>query len=338
MLESDMSAEDAGSFRQRLTTYLRALLHVEVELSPWDRKGSLKAFVARPYRFYHAQIAGGQCLFMAQRQVEESTPAEVGRDVEAVRATFDGIVVFAAQSMSATMRARLIARGVPFAIPGNQLYIPQLAIALREHFRAAPRRGNYLTPAAQLLLFHHLLHGVEDQPTPTELATRLHYSPMSIGRAFDELASRGLARVERHGREKQIAFDTDRKAIFEASRPLLRSPVRGVHAVRFNRAMPAMPIAGESALAELTNLAPPRLRTFAIPAVQWQTYFESHGIRDLDYEFEGEAIIETWRYDPSRLGHGYHVDPLSLYAQYKDDDDERLAQAAEELLEALPWS
>jgi hypothetical protein len=337
MLEKDASDDQQDRFAERLAAYLRATLHVEVALVPWERKHSLPTFVARPYRFHHARIAGHQCLFMARRSTDETTPAEIGRDVEAVQTAFEGVVVFAAQSISATMRARLIARGVSFAVPGNQLYIPQLAIDLREHFRSRPARGEHFTPAAQFVLFHHILRGGKEQPTPTDLAERLHYSAMSIGRAFDELASRNLAHVERHGREKQIVFNTDRRTLLESSRTLLRSPVRGVHAVRFNRKTPAMPLAGESALAELTNLAPPRLPTFAIPATDGMRFFESHGIRDFHYEYEGDAIIETWRYDPTRLGNGHIVDPLSLYAQYWDHEDERLAQAAEHLLGTISW-
>lgn len=337
MLETGDSDDRQDRFTERLSAYLRATLHVAVGLSPWERTGSLPTFVARSYRFHRAHIVGHQCLFIARRSVDETTPGEIGRDVEVVQTAFEGVVVFAAQSISATMRARLIARGVPFAVPGNQLYIPQLAIDLREHFRSRPARGEHLTPAAQIVLFHHILSGGEEQPTPTTLAERLHYSAMSIGRAFDELASRNLAHVEKHGREKQLVFNTDRRTLLEVSRTLLRSPVRGVHAVRFNRATPAMPLAGESALAKLTNLAPPRLPTFAIPASDWMRFFESRGISDLLYEYEGDAIIETWRYDPTRLGNDHIVDPLSLYAQYWDHQDERLAQAAEHLLETIAW-
>jgi hypothetical protein len=337
MLVTDQPEGKLDRFAERLVAYLRATLHVEVEFAPWEGERRLPAFVARPYHFHHAQIAGHQCLFMARRSIDETTPAGIGRDVEAVQTAFEGVVIFAAQSISATMRARLIARGVPFAVPGNQLYIPQLAIDLREHFRSTPARGERFTPAAQIVLFHHILSGGEEKPTPTNLAERLHYSAMSIGRAFDELESRNLAHVEKHGREKQLVFNTDRRTLLEVSRTLLRSPVRGVHAVRFNRATPAMPLAAESALAELTNLAPPRVPTFAIPASDWMRFFESEGIRDFHYEYEGEAIIETWRYDPTRLGNGHIVDPLSLYAQYWDHEDERLAQAAEHLLETISW-
>lgn len=98
-----------------------------------------------------------------------------------------------------------------------------------------------------------------------------------------------------------------------------------------------MLLAGETALADLTNLATRALPTYAIDATEWQQFFERHGIEDYHYEYEGEAIIETWRYDPAVLSVDSTVDPLSLYARYWNDPDERVAQAANVLLETRAW-
>lgn len=169
------------------------------------------------------------------------------------------------------------------------------------------------------------------------LAGDLKYSAMSIGRAFDELAGRELATVEKLGREKVLTFTDSPRNLIERSKAALRSPVRGSHAVRFKHARPPMLLAGEAALAELTNLAAPALATFAIDADHRQQFFEEHAIEDFHYAYEAEAIIETWRYDPAVLSPGNTVDLLSLYARYRNDPDERVAQAADKLLERRVW-
>lgn len=100
-------------------------------------------------------------------------------------------------SLNSTPRAHLIGLGVAFAVPGNQLYVAQLAMDLREYFRTPERaRGDRLSPVAQAVLFHHILTGRDQGLTPTALAEEMRYSAMSIGRAFDELAARNLARIE----------------------------------------------------------------------------------------------------------------------------------------------
>ena len=250
----------------------------------------------------------------------------------------DGTVVYACKQMSSALRARLVSKGVPFAVPGNQLYIPQLATDLREHYRSPDRgRGEFLSPVAQLVLFHYALRQPYDHATPSMLAGDLKYSAMSIGRAFDELAGRELATVEKLGREKVLTFTDSPRNLIERSKAALRSPVRGSHAVRFKHARPPMLLAGEAALAELTNLAAPALATFAIDADHRQQFFEEHAIEDFHYAYEAEAIIETWRYDPAVLSPGNTVDLLSLYARYRNDPDERVAQAAYKLLERRVW-
>lgn len=98
-----------------------------------------------------------------------------------------------------------------------------------------------------------------------------------------------------------------------------------------------MLLAKETALDELTNLATRALPPFAIEANDWQRFVQDYGIEDFHYEYEAEAIIETWRYDPAVQDLGNTVYPPSLYARYRDDADERMAQAANALLEARVW-
>ena len=47
--------------------------------------------------------------------------------------------------------------------------------------------------------------------------------------------------------------------------------------------------------------------------------------------------LELWNYDPNLFSYWDHVDPLSLYASLKEETDERLEAALEELLRGEPW-
>lgn len=336
MLQTHSPAE--SQFQGALQAYLRTTLHVPITLQNWDGASALPVFLAQRYRFYQTIIARSACLLVAALDLREATPDEIAKNVATVSKAFDGVVVFATDHMSATIRARLIAQGTAFVVPGNQLYIPQVALDLREHYRAAPLKArDKLSPLAQVILFHHVLQPSRSFNTAAELARALPYTRMSIGRAFDELVSRQLATVERKGREKTIAYSRDRRVLIDMSKTLLRRPARGVHAATFHGARPPMFAAGETALAELTELAPPRLPVFAISAINWQVFFKEHDVVDHHYSFEGEAIIETWHYDPAILSKRGVVDPLSLYAQFWDSPDERVARAANDLLERIDW-
>jgi hypothetical protein len=326
-------------FARELELYLVAILHAPIILNLWPRAEALPVFLNQRYGYYDARIAGRACLFMLARSAAPQTPADIAKQVAMVeQAARDHVVIFASRYLNSTLRARLIGLGVAFAVPGNQFYVPQLAMDLREHFRPPERvRGDHLSPVAQAVLFHHILNGRDQGVTPTALAEEMRYSAMSVGRAFDELAARNLARVAKRGREKTISYAAEPGELIKLSRALLRSPVRGRHGVIFSRPPPPLMLAGESALAALTDLNPPRLPTFAIAAADWTIFFGRHGIKDTNDIDEAEALIETWRYDPASLATGDVVDRLSLYARYNNDADERLAQAARRLVEEGPW-
>jgi hypothetical protein len=95
-------------------------------------------------------------------------------------------------------------------------------------------------------------------------------------------------------------------------------------------------IAGESALATYTALAAPRIQTQAVAAIGWNRLVREQGlIESADYG-EGEDI-QTWTYDPAVFAEQMVVDQVSLYLSVRDHADERVAQAANQLLESLPW-
>lgn len=328
-----MEHEFAGA----LERYLCQTLHARIRVQPFGNVSSLPSFLARSYKLYETQIAGRRCVFVTTG-VAAGTPSDVAKHVALVRSDVnDAVVVFAAPSLSAHNRSRLLAQGVAFVVPGNQLYIPELAMDLREHFRAPrPQTVDGLSPAAQAVLFLHLLRRNEGATTPSAIAERLRYSAMSIGRAFDYLTSAGLADTEKLGKERHLRFKTDRRALLEDARELLRSPVRSVKFIRDGHIGPFLKRGGESALSELTDLSPPRIETWAVAADNWKTVAKTGSLVETD-EYDATFIVETWYYDPAWLSDGPVVDPLSLYAQFKDHDDERIAMAVERLLEKVSW-
>ena len=49
------------------------------------------------------------------------------------------------------------------------------------------------------------------------------------------------------------------------------------------------------------------------------------------------AEYQVWRYEPALLDDQATVDPLSLILSLREETDERVAQAIEQLEGALPW-
>ncbi len=335
MLSKDLPGSDCP-FPDALERYLGELLHERIDVRPFEATSSLPAFIGRIYALYEARILGRQCVIVAKLD-GTGTPADIAKHIDIVRNATHTTVAFATMNISAQNRSRLIGQGVPFIVPGNQLYIPDLAIDLREHFRAPRKRqADGLSPAAQTVLFHHILHLDRSMTTPSLLADRLHYSAMSIGRAFDDLVATGLAETVRHGKERRIHFKAEGRHLLEEATPHLRSPVRSLKFVRGSAFGAHLKLAGETALSRLTELAGPRIDTFAVAASDWKAISQTADLAETDRD-DANCIIETWSYDPAALSDTDTVDVLSLYAQFRDHRDERVAMAAERLLENLPW-
>ena len=319
-----------------LERYLGATLHDPVQVNPLEYVLGLPAFLDRMYRLGEGRVAGRRCVFLATVN-DAATPADIAKHVALVRSAVNAIVVFVTPSLSAYNRSRLIGRGVPFVVPGTQLYIPDLAMDLRERFRTPPqRRTNGLSPAAQAVLFHRLLRLDEAATTPTLIAARLRYAAMSISRAFDGLVEADLAHTEKRGKERHIRFKNEGRKLFDAAHDLLCSPVCAEKFVRDGHHIEPLKHAGESALAELTDLSLPPLHTFTVAASNWKAVAQTCGLVETSRD-EAAQIVETWAYDPLGLSDARTVDPLSLYAQFRDHRDERVSKAAERLLKGMAW-
>lgn len=312
--------------------YVGRTLHVPTTVEPCAAPANLPAFIGRSYRFFEAKIAQRKCLLMVS--TNEVSPGDITKQVRVVENETEGTVIVAFSALSARDRSRLISHGVSFIVAGNQFYVPELGMDLREHFKARRSRPTEgLSPAAQAVLFHHVLRRNESATTPSELAQDLRYSAMSIGRAFDDLEADGLAETEKRGRERHLRFRESREDLFGAARTLLRTPVKSQKLV--SGQPPKIMLGGESALATLTALGPPKLDVYVMLATDWKEFAAQHPHGDDDYD--ADFVVETWSYDPAGLSDGVIADPLSLYAQFWNHEDERVAMAAEELLERVPW-
>ena len=156
---------------------------------------------------------------------------------------------------------------------------------------------------------------------------------------FDRGAARDLFDVRRilaiEGLDRGW-IKAEGRELFDAAHDLLGSPIRTEKFVRDGHVAPPLKHSGESALAELTDLSPPPLDAFAVAASDWKAIAQTRGFVETG---RGQAahIVETWAYDPAGLSTARTVDPLSLYAHFRNHRDERVSMAAERLLKEIAW-
>jgi len=319
---------------------------------PWSGAGQLPFFLQNSYNYYQAELCGHPSLLMLSQTPGGETPAVVRKHWQAVSKHFQGNVIYLVEAVSSYNRKRLIEQRVPFLVPGNQLYLPPLGMDLREYFKSGRQEEKpHLSAAAQAVVLREILQHDCSGRSAKELAQRLGYSPMTLTRAFRDLAERQLAVVEQVGREKHLQFQSSGRSLWEAARPSLQSPVKKRVWIAWRsrgilQYTAEMRVAGETALAHYTMLADSGINQWALSAGDWPGLIKRADIQVLEGKSSGEysparydrdlAEIELWAYSPEVVGKDQQwVDPLSLWLSFETHPDERIDMARESLLEDL---
>lgn len=319
--------------------YLLECLGLKANISPWAQAGRLPFYLQDAYEFASIELLGAAYVLLMPRDARLSA-SELRKRMDTLAELTGAEGIFVAAAMSSSERKRLIDQHVPFIVPGNQLYLPDIGIDLREYFRSRRRPADKgLTPATQALLISALLQPWRPEVHPAELGARFGYTAMTLSRAVKELEAVGLAEVVGKGRERWLHFLDGPRAIWMQALPLLRSPVKKsvwLWPDRLPRQLEHARLAGESALASMTLLSEPKTPVQAISADQWKV-MQQQGVEELPANESGALALQVWSYSPELVEGAHVVDPLSLLLSLRDEHDERVRQAMDELEEQLPW-
>jgi len=321
--------------------YLHEVLGIPaLELKPWARECDLPYFLRDAFQFRELDLLGRSVLLAIDRKTDKPLLGEVRVQLAKVRALAGLPVIYCTGALASYERRRLIEQKVSFIVPGNQLYLPDLGIDLREYFRHhSTATGATLSPAAQAMLITALLRRPwQTEWHPSGIATALGYTPMTLSRTVKELIAAGLATPYTVGRTRGLQMAQTPQQTWEQAKPVLRSPVKRsvwVHDDLPNADHPKQ-LAGLSALAHHSMLAEPKWPIYAIGPVQWRAATQA-GIEELPEAVAGACEWQLWSYSPALLAGTGVVDPLSLTLSLQNNPDERIQLALDKLKEQLPW-
>lgn len=319
---------------EALQAYFYSTLSMRLNIRPWKRWGELPIFLGDFYNFYETSLLEHPSLLMVAKEEAEVTPAMVRKHWEQVQKKWGGLCIYCQSTVSAYNRKRLIEHRVPFVVPGNQMYLPDLGIDLREHFRKLRDRSiKTFSPATQVVVIHALLNKKEGF-TPSEMARELGYTLMTMTRAFDELQATTIGEENRKGKERWWHFSGSKRDLWEQTKPFMKSPLK---TRTWLNSKNAFSIAGLSALSQLSMLNPPLLSVVAVSPDQWKSLKQS-GIEELPSSDGALIELEVWNYDPNLFAKDAVVDPFSLYLSLQGNRDERVEAALEEMMEKVEWS
>ena len=306
--------------------YIADTLCIETNAEPWDGTDGLPYYLNDCYGFVKVTLDNVPCLFMKPKG-ELDTLTNIKKHIANVNKAESLPVVLELDSMTARRRKSLIEARIPFVAPECHIYLPFLGVALNERYTKIKAPGKTLMPSSQLLLFYYLYQN-EPELFTGETAEIFNISAMQISRSIKQLTALGLLSVRKDGVRMVIFSEERRRVLFEKAKPYLLNPVRKKIYIERRELIKELPLAGYSALSELTMLSGPSTDTYA--------FFGKIGAlngTDTLVDNTAQVEVEIWRYDPLLLSnHTGIVDVLSLVVSLLTDDDERVEQSIDEIL------
>ena len=321
---------------EALVSYLKSLLgqRFKTKKLPKSKLSGLPVYLARAYVPYEIVLFGRRLIALVKVSDVTESPRRVAREIAHFHRHLKRDVFVVLERIESWNRQRLIKLGIPFAVPGYQLYLPMLLLDLRERF---PRRSftdkGQLSWAGQVLLLRHLLFDDVSERSLSSLAERLDYSAMTMSKVASELSACELATTSKAGRSKVVRFPLSNIELWQRALPRLRSPVFKRLYVRGDNS--SLCRAGVEALSLRSSLQPDDIPTCAVRKALFPKLTNLIEVYD---EFEAELFVELWHYNPKCLTNSTIVDELSLYLALSNDPDERVQIALEQMMESLQWS
>lgn len=319
------------------SAYLQKILGIEAAITELKNTMGLPFFLHEHYDFYKLELFGVEFAVMVAKSHAELTPAAIRKHVNQIYSKLDLMPIFLCATTNATNRNRLIEYKIPFIIPENQMYLPDLGIDLREHFIKARSKPSMLAPTTQAVLLYIIRRNINGPVTPKELTAKLDYSKMSMSRSIDEIEAADLAIVKMEGKNRLVSFEVNKWDLWKKALPNLKTPVRKSLWLKETGNSSHFYQAGETELSDHSMLTPPKQPTYAIGSVQWKKIRNELEISK--FSDEAACKLELWSYDPGIITkpNERRVDPLSLYLSLQDTEDERVEAALEEMMESIEW-
>ena len=287
------------------------------------------------YKFYDGEFHGMPLLF-AEPKGKVATPRCLSVTANNLTSLLQLPTVFLLPACPTYERQRLIDKDVYFVVSDKYVHLPMLLA--NERVRKT-KQAKTLTPVAQYLLLYHLQIGSIEGMAARDIEDKIPYSYASITLGLTCLEDLGLCKkVAEASKRKVIHFDMKGMNLWEQAQPFLVNPVEERIYCDGLLSDDSFPECGINALAHYTRLNPDPERTIMMSVKQLRNFKSSEALVRPN-EFDGNIIIEAWKYPPvTAIGvKAEWVDKLSLAISLREDEDPRVEGEVERLINETEW-
>lgn len=287
------------------------------------------------YKFYIGEFHGMSLLF-AEPKSKSASPRNLSVTASNLTSLFQLPTVFILPICPAYERQRLIDKDVYFVASDKYVHLPMLLA--NERIRKT-KLAKVLTPVAQYLLLYHLQIESIEGLAARDIENKLPYSYASITLGITCLEDLGLCKKVSDGfKRKIIRFDKTGRNLWEQAQTFFINPVEErIYCDEF-LSDELFPACGVNALSHYTRLNPDPERIIMMSSKQLRD-FRASGVLVRPNQFDGNVIIEAWKYPPvSSIDTKVEwVDRLSLAISLRENTDPRVEGEVERLINDIIW-
>lgn len=305
--------------------YLNQVLGIRVAYRDGATK-LLPNFIHTRYRVELVALDGKEAAFVYPKTELDSVNA-IKKHMERIEMVLGVPAILVLEYLTYRQKEYLLRDHISFIVDGKQIYLPFMAVYLQERCDGEKQSITTMLPSAQLLLLHYLYHGCGELLT-SDAARVLSLTATSISRASRQLEEMALIQTEKRGVQKVIYSDKAPQELFTVAKSYFVNPVKRTIYVPKADIKEKLLVSGCSALSEYSMLNPSVVDYRAADSIAAWDKVSSRKLQNSDDQY----AVELWRYDPRKLADGECVDRLSLALALRDDRDERIEEAVEEML------
>ena len=308
--------------------YLKRVLGIQVTYREYPTE-ALPNYLASRYMIRKVMLDSTPALFVYP-EAELEAVSTIKKHLDRIESTENVPAVLVPDHLTYRQKEYLLRDHIPFIVEGKQIYLPFMAVYLQERGDGEKQKTATMLPSAQVLLLYYIYHGCGKVLT-SDAARELGFTATSVSRASRQLEEMGLIKTEKCGVQKVIFSGKTPKELFAEAKSSMNNPVKKTIYIAKEKLNKVLLLSGCSALAEYTMINPPAVDCFASASVSAWEKESSSRLQNADDQCE----VELWRYDPKKLADDGCVDRLSLALALGLEQDERVEESVEEMLEQV---
>lgn len=306
---------------------LTDIFGMQVQYETWNKKNALPMYIAGSYDFAVAILNGCRCIMLSSTEEIVTLPA-LKKQIKKIQEIENIPVVIKLPTISSYRRKKMIESGVPF-ITGKQAFLPFMGTFLTQENEETVEVTKLMFSAQQLALMY--LYNNSKKLYVSDATKKLPFTAMTMSRAVKQLEATGLFHATKDGVNKVIESDYCEVELYEKIKEYMTSPVRKIGYLNKDDITTDMILAGDGVLAEATMLNPNRVKTYAVYA----KFFAKENLVNELIDPDEQVRVELWEYDPKQFSVDNMADRLSVALSFIGNEDERVEEAIEELLEGV---